>query len=108
MRDVVNSPVGTGKKAAMKDILVAGKTGTAQVVTLGKERKKAHQIPWKERDHAWFIAYAPVEAPEIAVATLVEHADGGGGAVAAPITQTVLEAYFDSQSKHEPVRYAQN
>ena len=108
VRDVVNSPVGTGKKAAMKDILVAGKTGTAQVVTLGKERKKANQIPWKERDHAWFIAYAPVEAPEIAVATLVEHADGGGGAVAAPITQTVLEAYFDSQSKHEPMRYAQN
>jgi penicillin-binding protein 2 len=108
VRDVVNAPNGTGKKAALRDVTVAGKTGTAQVVTLGKERKKPQQMPWNERDHAWFIAYAPFEEPEIAVATLVEHADGGGGAVAAPIAHTVLEAYFDLQSKKEPARYAEN
>jgi penicillin-binding protein 2 len=99
---------GTGKKAAMPGISVAGKTGTAQVVTLGKERKPAAQLPWEQRDHAWFVAYAPSEQPEVAVATLVEHAPGGGGAVAAPITRQVLEAFFRLREERGDVRYAQN
>ena len=65
-------------------------------------------MKWNQRDHAWFVAYAPAEEPTIAIATLVEHADGGGGAVAAPITREVLEAFFRLQQEREAVRVAQN
>jgi len=106
LRDVVNSPHGTGKNARLKDVEVAGKTGTSQVVKLGKERLKAAQVPWQQRDHAWFVAYAPAEAPEIAVACLVEHADGGGGAIAAPVAHDVLQAYFQLKKQRESAHYA--
>jgi penicillin-binding protein 2 len=106
MFDVVNSPSGTGKKAALEDVRVAGKTGTSQVVTLGRERLPAAQRPWQHRDHAWFVAFAPVDDPTIAVAALVEHAPGGGGAVAAPVAHSVLEAYFRLKGEREPIRYA--
>jgi penicillin-binding protein 2 len=108
LRDVVNAPYGTGKNARLNGILVAGKTGTSQVVRMGKERVKSTQLPWQERDHAWFVAYAPYDAPEIAVATLVEHAEGGGGAVAAPIAKQVLQTYFDLKKAREGASYAQN
>jgi penicillin-binding protein 2 len=99
---------GTGKNARLRVVSVAGKTGTSQVVKLGRERVKAHALPWQQRDHAWFVAYAPAEEPTVALAVLVEHAPGGGGAVAAPIAQRVLEAYFRLQADREPARYAQN
>jgi penicillin-binding protein 2 len=99
---------GTGNKARLKDILVGGKTGTSQVVTIGRTRLKAHQMKWNQRDHAWFVAFAPADEPTIAIATLVEHADGGGGAVAAPITKEVLEAYFELQQERGGVRLAAN
>jgi penicillin-binding protein 2 len=105
LRDVVAR--GTGKKAQLRNIEVAGKTGTSQVVTLGKERVKAHRLPRHHRDHAWFVAYAPVDDPQIAVATLVEHAEGGGGAVAAPITQQVMETFFRLKNERE-TGYAQD
>lgn len=91
---VVNSPDGTGKKARVPGVRVAGKTGTAQVVSLVKSKQGGH----KNQDHAWFVAYAPVEDPEIAVAVLVEHGRSGGSA-AAPVAQKILQAFFDSQ-KH--------
>jgi penicillin-binding protein 2 len=99
---------GTGKKASLPDVAVAGKTGTSQVVTLGKERIPAAKLKWNQRDHAWFVAYAPVDDPTIAIATLVEHAQGGGGAVAAPITKRILETFFRLQEAREPAHYAQN
>jgi penicillin-binding protein 2 len=100
---------GTGKRAALPDIAVAGKTGTSQVVALGKERVPAAKLKWNQRDHAWFVAYAPAEDPTIAIATLVEHAEGGGGgAVAAPITHTVLQAFFRLREERAPASYAQN
>lgn len=108
LRDVVNAPNGTGKQARLNGILAAGKTGTSQVVKMGKERVKSAQLPWQERDHAWFVTYAPVEAPEIAVATLVEHAEAGGGAVAAPIARQVMQTYFDLKKAREGSKYAQN
>jgi penicillin-binding protein 2 len=105
--DVVAS--GTGKKAAVAGVTVAGKTGTSQVVALGKERIPAAKLEWHQRDHAWFVAYAPAEEPAIAVAALVEHAaGGGGGAVAAPVTKQVLETFFRLREEREPARYAQN
>lgn len=97
---------GTGKNARLDDVAVAGKTGTSQVVRLGHERVKATELPWQERDHAWFVAYAPVEDPKIAVAALVEHAEGGGGAVAAPVAREVLDRYFQLRGEKGPVRYA--
>ncbi|HUP10214.1 MAG TPA: penicillin-binding protein 2 [Caldimonas sp.] len=108
LRDVVNTDRGTGKKARLNGIEVAGKTGTSQVVKLGQTRLKASQMPWQQRDHAWFVAYAPVEAPEIAVAAVVEHADGGGGAVAAPVVHDVMARYFELKKQHEDRNYAQN
>ena len=108
LRDVVNTERGTGKKARIKGFEVAGKTGTSQVVKLGKERLKAAQVPWQHRDHAWFVAYAPVEAPEIAVAAIVEHADGGGGAVAAPVVRAVIEKYIALKAQRGGNKYAEN
>jgi penicillin-binding protein 2 len=93
MVDVVNSPSGTGQKAKLPDLHVAGKTGTSQVIS--GTRGKGKSLPRQYRDHAWFIAFAPAEAPEIAVACLVEHVGQGGGAVAAPIVHEVLDTYFN-------------
>jgi penicillin-binding protein 2 len=92
MRDVVNSRAGTGKKAQLPTILVAGKTGTSQVIAGTKGKGKG--LPRQYRDHAWFIAFAPADAPEIAVACLLEHAGEGGGAAAAPVVKEVLSSYF--------------
>jgi penicillin-binding protein 2 len=108
LRDVVNAPNGTGKNARLPEIEVAGKTGTSQVVKMGKERIKSTQLPWQLRDHAWFVAYAPFDAPEIAVAALVEHAEGGGGAVAAPVARAVLQRYFQLKKERESSKYAQD
>jgi len=92
MRDVVNSPTGTGKKAQLPNVVVAGKTGTSQVIA--GTRGKGKVLPRQYRDHAWFIAFAPADAPEIAVSCLIEHVGQGGGAVAAPVARQILEAYF--------------
>ena len=91
----VNDPRGTGSQARLADIMVAGKTGTAQVVNLKKEKdaKVGGEIPWKYRDHAWFVAVAPADAPRITVAVLIEHG-GHGGSAAAPIARTLIEAYL--------------
>ncbi len=90
---VVNEPGGTAYSKRLKDVRVAGKTGTAQVVRLGKVRLKTEQMDYFERDHAWFAAYAPVEEPQLAVVVLNEHG-GHGGSDAAPIAMKVIEKYF--------------
>ncbi len=105
---VVNGVRGTGKKAALEGITVAGKTGTSQVVAMGRKRVKSSELPREQRDHAWFVAFAPAEAPEIAIAVLVEHASGGGGSVAAPVAGEVIGEYFRLKQTREAVRYAQN
>ena len=92
---VVNESHGTGKRAKFDQIRVAGKTGTAQVIALPEERELAREkdVPYKFRDHAWFVAVAPAENPAIALAVLIEHS-GTGGSVAAPIAKKILECYF--------------
>ncbi|MBI2962425.1 MAG: penicillin-binding protein 2 [Deltaproteobacteria bacterium] len=96
LRDVVMSERGTGRKARVEGIEVAGKTGTSQVVRLKTDRKVNQRLlPREQRDHAWFVSFAPVGAPEVAVACLIEHAGGGGGAMAAPVVQKVLAYYFE-------------
>jgi len=82
---------GTGRNAKLPAVEVAGKTGTSQVVSLEKEKIKKKGV--RTENHAWFVAYAPVSDPQIAVAVLIEHG-GGGGAVAAPLAKRLLEANF--------------
>ena len=95
LRDVVNGERGTGKRSRLKNIIVSGKTGTVQVVRMksNEELEKEDEVPYKYRDHAWFVAFAPYEKPEIAVAVLVEHG-GHGGTTAAPIAKKVFKKYF--------------
>jgi penicillin-binding protein 2 len=92
---VINDTGGTGWAAKSQLINIGGKTGTAQVVAT---RKASDQLPEEFRDHAWFVAFAPLEKPEIALSVLVEHG-GHGGAAAAPIAKKAIEAYFNSQNK---------
>ncbi len=95
LRDVVNGARGTGKKSRLKNIIVSGKTGTAQVVRMksNEELEKGEAIPVKYRDHAWFVAFAPYEKPVLAVAIIVEHG-GHGGAIAGPIAGKIFKKYF--------------
>ncbi len=81
---------GTARQARSSVVPLAGKTGTAQVVSLRSESQE--ETPKRFRDHAWFVAYAPFEHPGIAVAVLVEHM-GHGGSTAAPLAKELIEAY---------------
>jgi penicillin-binding protein 2 len=95
MAGVVNQPDGTAHGAMMTNVVVAGKTGTAQVVKEAQgERTKENALPSQYRDHGWFIAFAPLDHPRIAVACIIEHA-GHGGSTAAPAVKTVLQKYFE-------------
>jgi penicillin-binding protein 2 len=94
MSDVVQGVRGTARRIANDHYRIAGKTGTAQVFGLKQEEEyDAEKLAFKLRDHALFIAFAPVEKPRIAVAVVVEHG-GSGGAVAAPIARRILDAYL--------------
>lgn len=95
---VVGELRGTGRLAHLDGISVAGKTGTSQVVRrLSDEEEELltgdEHIPYRQRSHALFVAYAPVENPEIAVAVIVEHGQSGGR-VAAPIARDIISRYF--------------
>ncbi len=92
---VVNEPHGTGSRTRLKQVTVAGKTGTAQVVALEKEMllKQGNGVPLEFRDHAWFVAVAPTEKPKIALAIVIEHG-GHGGSAAAPIAKEMIKAYL--------------
>jgi peptidoglycan glycosyltransferase len=83
MQGVVEN--GTGKNAAIKGITVAGKTGTAE---------NELSIKQKNKEHAWFISFAPVEDPQIAVAVVIEYGGFSGGALAAPIAQKIMAEYL--------------
>lgn len=91
---------GTGRAARLGAFSVAGKTGTAQVYkhSAGVDSDK---LPKAERDHAWFVGYAPAEEPTIAFAVVVEHG-GHGGVLAAPVVRKVLEVFFETDTGTEP------
>ncbi len=103
LRQAVEGSAGTGRKAAVEGLSVAGKTGTVQVVSLRdpKNRKDVEETPYKFRDHAWFVCFAPAEKPRIALAVLIEHA-GHGGSVAAPVAGNVLKAWVALQNAEQP------
>jgi penicillin-binding protein 2 len=96
LKGAVNEPHGTGSACSLKEVKVAGKTGTAQVIAMPEDFKRGEikRIPHKFRDHAWFVAYAPFEDPKISVVVLVEHG-GFGATAAAPIAKKVIEKYLN-------------
>ncbi len=89
MLEVVEGDRGTGFRARIKGVEVAGKTGTAQVVKMKERIRNIKKIPYRFRDHAWFIAFAPYKDPRFVVAVVVEHG-GHGGSAAAPIAKEIL------------------
>jgi penicillin-binding protein 2 len=93
--EAVTQPGGTAAGAsAGAPYRMAGKTGTAQVIGMKQgEKYVANKISEYNRDHAWFISFAPVEKPRIALAVLVENG-GHGGSTAAPIARKVLDYYL--------------
>jgi penicillin-binding protein 2 len=102
MTAVVEEPGGTGGRARVPGVRVAGKTGTAQVVQLQHTEGMAEsQIPIRYRDHAWFGAFAPADAPEIAVGVFVEHGLHGSTG-AGPVVQRILARYFEKRGMTPP------
>jgi penicillin-binding protein 2 len=94
MQHVVDSARGTAKRIRSEHYTIAGKTGTAQVFTVAQDEEYDEEtLEKKLRDHALFIAYAPAEDPQIAIAVVVENG-GHGGSVAAPIARRVMDAYL--------------
>jgi penicillin-binding protein 2 len=94
MANVVESARGTAKRIRSDRYRIAGKTGTAQVFTVAQDEEYDEEgLEKKLRDHALFIAYAPIEDPQIAIAVVVENG-GHGGSTAAPIARTVMDAYL--------------
>jgi penicillin-binding protein 2 len=94
----VNEPYGTAWWSRLKDVPMAGKTGTAQVQKLGARRLKASQMAYFERDHAWFAAFAPAEDPEIVVVVLNEHS-GFGASNAAPTAAAVVKHWLELKAQ---------
>ena len=93
MERVVQDPRGTARRYVNSEgLLIAGKTGTAEV---SKKYFGRHfdQVPYAYRDHAWFISYAPSDNPRIAMVVMVEHG-GAGGAIAGVISKQIIEEYF--------------
>lgn len=94
MAQVVEGRHGTARRIASEHYRIAGKTGTAQVFSVGqKERYNEDEVAERMRDHALFVAFAPVDEPRIAVAVIVENG-GHGGSVAAPVAKAVMDAYL--------------
>ncbi len=107
MYDVCNSPHGTARRfMSHLPIIVAGKTGTSQVVSIpqgDKRRMKESQLDYYSRSHAWLTTYGPFKNPKYVVTVLVEHG-GHGGSTSAPIASEIYkwmanEGYFGDKFK---------
>jgi len=96
MYGVVNEGGGTGGRARIVGVDVAGKTGSAQVASVDAAKGAKGQL----KDNAWFVGIAPRRNPEIAVAVLYQG--GEHGYLAAPIAKAVIKAYFDKKNGVQP------
>ncbi|GAA3922663.1 penicillin-binding protein 2 [Litoribacillus peritrichatus] len=95
MKDVMHGPRGTARRSGYKaKYKIAGKTGTAQVVGIAQDEEydETKLSKW-HRDHAWFMGFAPLDDPKIAIAILVENG-GGGSSMAAPIGRKIFDAHL--------------
>lgn len=98
---VVNEDHGTAHKSRITEPgwEMAGKTGTAQVVAQPAEKLKSKKdLPWKYRDHAWFVGFAPFRDPSIVMSAVIEHG-GHGGSTAAPIVKQAIIHYLQNLKK---------
>jgi penicillin-binding protein 2 len=94
MAKVVEGGSGTARRIRSTEYRIAGKTGTSQVFSLGQgQAYNAARLPKHLKDHALFVAFAPVEDPRIAIAIIVENG-GGGGSTAAPLARQIMDAYL--------------
>lgn len=98
LADVVSGAGGTGGAARSPLIQIAGKTGTAQVIEMKGAYLKSEHLAYDNRDHAWFVAYAPAENPQVAIVVLVEHG-GHGGEAAAPLAKKVFEKFVEVEKQ---------
>jgi penicillin-binding protein 2 len=96
MNLVSNDPRGTAYRSRIEipGMELAGKTGTAQVRRISQAERAAgvtknEDLPWERRDHALFVAFAPVSAPRYACSVIIQHG-GGGSRYAAPIARDIL------------------
>lgn len=96
LRLVVNGERGTARAQKLPYVEIAGKTGTAQVMSFSADQiyAKCEQRPKHQRHHGWFIGYAPADYPEIAFGILAEHACSGAGG-AAPVAKAIVAAYYE-------------
>ncbi len=104
MENVVHGPRGTAARIGqgLKHYRMAGKTGTAQVRNMSQAAYiKSEQQRKEERDHAWFVAFAPADAPKIALSVLAEHA-GHGSSMAAPVARSVIDSWLPPPPEPEP------
>jgi penicillin-binding protein 2 len=103
MEAVCNNPRGTAYSTRITDpdYAMGGKTGTAQVRKLIAHNINQNSLPWEERHHALFIAYAPISAPKYACAVVVEHG-GGGSVTAAPVARDVLQLAQELHASRSP------
>ncbi|MEW8627770.1 MAG: penicillin-binding protein 2 [Candidatus Thiodiazotropha sp.] len=99
MTQVVEGQRGTARSIYTSNYRIAGKTGTAQVFSIKQDEEYDEEtVAKRKRDHALFIAFAPVESPKIAIAVVVENG-GHGGSVAAPIAREVMDRYLVDTSR---------
>lgn len=97
MAQVVEGQRGTARSLKNDNYRIAGKTGTAQVFTVKQDEEyDEDKVEKKMRDHALFIAFAPIEEPRIAVSVIVENG-GHGGSVAAPIAKRIMDYHLLGQ-----------
>ena len=94
--NVIQGDKGTARRIRIKGIQMAGKTGTAQVFDLKKNRKKNKKLGYLLRDHAWFVCYAPAENPVIAVSVLIEHGEHGAS-TAAPLAREIVKTFLEQK-----------
>jgi penicillin-binding protein 2 len=110
LNDVVNKRGGTAYNARfdVDGASMAGKTASTQIrhISLAEREegiKQQHELAWKDRDHAFFVAYAPVDKPRYALVVAVEHG-GGGGSVAAPIASSIMRQVLELEKKDEEAK----
>ena len=109
MYAVSNEFMGTAyaSRYEKKKYQYAGKTGTAQVKKITEEQREldldTQDIPYEDRDHALFIAFAPYESPRYAISILIEHG-GSGGKVAAPLAKKLIKKVIDRHKLREEIR----
>lgn len=109
LKKVVHGHEGTAKWWKTREVEIAGKTGTAQVISLSKENihEKCQKRPLEQRHHGWFVAMAPADNPEITVSVLTEHSCSGSSG-SAPIARDIIRSYFKNKKKTQSLTFSES